>query len=89
MDVPILSNIILYFIKALGYHSFSFGIPEDCTGSNCSYYVGLNVNEENPNYLDIYLEGDAASWIAIGFSLDQYMVNIIISYIQFVVNIIV
>ncbi len=53
---------------------FRFGLPEGCSGSACNYYVGLNVNQDNSSYLDVYLDGVANGWVAIGFSQDQQMV---------------
>ncbi len=54
---------------------FRFGIPEGCSGSACNYYVGLNVNEDDPEYLDVYLDGVADGWVAVGFSINTQMVG--------------
>uniref|UniRef100_A0A1X7SM59 DOMON domain-containing protein n=1 Tax=Amphimedon queenslandica TaxID=400682 RepID=A0A1X7SM59_AMPQE len=60
---------------AVGSHNLVFGMPEGCERSTCEYYVGLSPNPSDPTYLDVYLEGNAAGWIAIGFSLNTQMEN--------------
>ena len=60
--------------QAIGSHNLVFGMPEGCNRSSCEYYVGLSRNPSNPTYLDVYLEGNAAGWVAIGFSLNTQMV---------------
>ena len=37
--------------------------------------MGLNVNDGDSSYLDIYLSGVTAGWIAIGFSTSANMVG--------------
>lgn len=52
-----------------------FGEPEGCIRDvNCSFYWAMGPNNENPNFLDIYLEGDVGGWLAVGFSKNQLMV---------------
>ncbi|XP_019851673.1 PREDICTED: uncharacterized protein LOC100636115 isoform X9 [Amphimedon queenslandica] len=58
---------------AVGSHNLLFGMPQGCDRSSCEYYVGLSPNPSDPTYLDVYLEGNAAGWIAIGFSLNKQM----------------
>ena len=50
-------------------------MPENCLRQECEYFVGLGLNPSNSSYLDVYLEGNAAGWIAIGFSLNRQMVH--------------
>ena len=38
-------------------------------------FVGINTNSGNSGYLDIFLEGEAAGWVAVGFSETQNMVR--------------
>ena len=52
-----------------------FGRPDGCNRTTCEYYVGLSPNPSDSSYLDVYLEGNAAGWIAIGFSLNRQMVH--------------
>ena len=49
-------------------------MPENCPRQECDYFVGLGLNPSDPTYLDVYLEGNAAGWIAIGFSNNTQMV---------------
>uniref|UniRef100_A0A1X7UY64 DOMON domain-containing protein n=1 Tax=Amphimedon queenslandica TaxID=400682 RepID=A0A1X7UY64_AMPQE len=60
---------------AVGSHNLLFGMPQGCERSACEYYVGLSPNPSDPTYLDVYLEGNAAGWIAVGFSLNTQMEN--------------
>ena len=39
------------------------------------FFAGIDVNTGNPDYLDIYIEGDAASWVAVGFTDTPNMVG--------------
>lgn len=34
----------------------------------------MQPNEDDPNFLDIYLEATEPGWVAVGFSKDQHMV---------------
>ena len=49
-------------------------MPEGCLRVDCEYYVGMSRNPSDPTYLDVYLEGNAAGWVAIGFSNNTQMV---------------
>jgi hypothetical protein len=40
---------------------------------NCSYYLAMGPNEDDPRFLDIYLEGTQKGWVAVGFSYDKKM----------------
>jgi hypothetical protein len=37
--------------------------------------VGINTNAGNSDFLDIYLEGEADGWVAVGFSATSSMVR--------------
>ena len=39
---------------------------ENCPRQECEYFVGLGLNPSDPTYLDVYLDGNAAGWVAIG-----------------------
>lgn len=49
--------------------------PEGCNISNCDLYIGIDTNTGDADFLDIYLEGTAAGWIAVGFSATNNMVR--------------
>lgn len=51
-----------------------FGTPEGCERTECTYYWAMGPNNENPSYLDIYMEGDVSGWLAVGFSENKLMV---------------
>lgn len=45
------------------------------TQHDCDYRVAMGPNDNDPEFLDIYLEGSRAGWVAVGFSLDKRMVS--------------
>ena len=49
-------------------------IPTDCVVSECTVFVGIDTNDGESTYLDIYMEGTAQAWVAVGFSESQNMV---------------
>ena len=49
---------------------FTFGTP------GRGYFFGARVNPVNSDYLDMRLEGDAAGWVAIGFTNTSSMVGV-------------
>lgn len=52
--------------------------PPDCTvdAEDCSYFVGIKYNKDNPKYLDFYLEGRKwGGWVAICFTCTKSMVS--------------
>ena len=55
--------------------SLTFGQPNGCSRTSCEVYVTMAVNPFNSSYLDIYMEGTAAGWVAVGFSDSQAMVS--------------
>ncbi len=44
------------------------------TSGEDDYYFASRVNPNNPNYMEVVLEGVADGWVAVGFSTDQIMV---------------
>ena len=67
------------------YHSqegskyrISIGTPRGCEKISihkCDYFLGINTNGEDSDYLDFTLEGRAKGWIAVGFSETPTMVK--------------
>ena len=53
-----------------------FSSPDGCARADCDIYVGIDTNTGNDSYLDIYLEGTAAGWVAVGFSETDNMVSV-------------
>ena len=43
--------------------------------SECDVFVGIDTNVGNPDFLDIYLEGHADGWVAVGFTETPDMVG--------------
>ena len=35
---------------------------------DCETYVGIDTNSGDSDFLDIYMEGRASGWVAVGFS---------------------
>ena len=52
--------------------------PPDCVPSECDVFVGIDTNSGNSDFLDIYLEGKADGWVAVGFSATSSMVRLFI-----------
>lgn len=49
-------------------------IPDGCDPStNCTYFVGMEVNSDDRSYLDFIMTGEAEGWLAIGFSTSRSM----------------
>ena len=61
-------------MQLVGDHPTIIGLPDGCSRENCDYYVGFGPNTDDSDYLDIYLEGEADGWIALGFSENTQMV---------------
>ena len=52
-----------------------FRRPPGCAPSVCSFFAGVQTNENSSTFLDFYLEADANGWAAIGVSASANMVN--------------
>ena len=51
-------------------------IPDGCNSTvDCTYFVGMRVNEDDSSYLDFFLTGTTTGWLAIGFSPSRSMVS--------------
>ena len=46
----------------------NFREPEGCVPPECTVFIGINNNTEDSGYLDIFLEGEANGYVAVGFS---------------------
>ena len=66
--------ITLQTIAADDYR-LTFRIPSNCPPAQCEVFVGIGTNTGNSSYLDIYLEGQAGGWVAVGFSKTSDMVS--------------
>ena len=51
--------------------------PEGCSVTDCTSFVGIDTNTGNTGILDIYMEGEAQGWVAVGFTATRNMVRII------------
>lgn len=56
-------------------YRLTFHIPSNCAPTQCAVFVGIGTNTGNSSYLDIYLEGQADGWLAVGFSKTSDMVS--------------
>ena len=56
-------------------YRLQFFQPEGCNISDCDLYIGIDTNTGDNRFLDIYMEGDAAGWVAVGFSETGNMVS--------------
>ena len=50
-------------------YTFQVGSP------GADYYLAVRTNSDNPQYVDILLEGDADGWVAVGLSDNRLMVS--------------
>ena len=62
-------------VKAPGDYRLTFRNPPGCAPSACDVFVGIDTNSGNSDFLDIYLEGEADGWVAVGFSSTPSMVS--------------
>ncbi len=53
-----------------------FKTPSSCDRSDCTVFVGIERNAGNQDYLNFYIEGDAAGWVGVGFSSTNNMVRL-------------
>ena len=57
-------------------YRLTFRTPAGCNASNCTSFIGIDTNIGNPGVLDIYMEGEAQGWVAVGFTETRSMVRI-------------
>jgi len=60
--------------------------PQDCRREECDLYIGIDTNTGDNEFLDIYMEGSAEGWIAVGFSETADMVRMTNIWTNFVNN---
>ena len=61
-------------IRAPGDYRLRYHNPVNCDPNNCTYFMGIDTNEGNPFYLDVYLTAEIDGWVAVGFSESPDMV---------------
>lgn len=49
--------------------------PDGCLRTDCDLFIGIDTNTGDDDFLDIYMEGSAAGWLAVGFSETSNMVS--------------
>ncbi len=49
--------------------------PDGCSRASCDLFIGIDTNTGDDGFLDIYMEGTAAGWVAVGFSETPNMVS--------------
>ena len=50
--------------------------PDGCVVSSCTTYVSIVRKKEDEDHVNIYMEGESSSWVAVGFSISPNMVSI-------------
>ena len=73
-------NLYILYLYSLqerepGNYRLIFRNPENCISSECDIFVGIDTNSGDDSFLDIYMEGSARDWVAVGFSDSQNMVG--------------
>ncbi len=49
--------------------------PTGCSRADCDLFIGIDTNTGDNGFLDIYMEGTAEGWVAVGFSETADMVS--------------
>ncbi len=49
--------------------------PTNCSPADCDLFIGIDTNAGDDGFLDIYMEGTAEGWVAVGFSETANMVS--------------
>ncbi len=49
--------------------------PTGCSRADCDMFIGIDTNTGDNEFLDIYMEGTAEGWVAVGFSETANMVS--------------
>ncbi len=50
--------------------------PENCVPTECDLFVGIDTNAGDSDWLDVHIQGNADTWVAVGFSETNNMVKI-------------
>ncbi len=56
-------------------YRFVVSYPEGCSRADCNVFIGIDTNAGDNGFLDIYMEGTAEGWVAVGFSETPNMVS--------------
>ena len=65
---------LLFQVRNPEDYRLTFRTPPGCIVSNCTSFVGIDINTGNDGVLDIYMEGQALGWVAVGFTETPDMV---------------
>lgn len=70
-------NAFFHFqqVRAPADYRLVFSSPAGCSPSDCDFFIGIDTNTANPDFLDIYMEGSTQGWVAVGFSDSPNMVS--------------
>ena len=49
--------------------------PAGCEVSYCTTYVSITCKKDDDDYVNIYMEGESSTWVAVGFSDSPNMVS--------------
>ena len=61
-------------MRAASDYTLIYRNPEGCDPSSCTTFIGIDRNQGNSDYLDVYMQGSTQGWIAVGFSETRSMV---------------
>ena len=61
-------------------YRLTFRDPPNCIMSKCDVFIGIDTNAGDPDFLDIYLEGQAGGWVAVGFTETPDMVGHLLGF---------
>ena len=50
--------------------------PSGCARSSCDFFFAVQVNADNSSFLDLYMEGNANGWLALGFTTSPNMASL-------------
>ena len=62
-------------MRELEDYRLTLRFPDNCDPSSCDLFVGVDTNLGDTTYLDVYMEGTAQGWLAVGFSETADMVS--------------
>ena len=68
-------SVLLLQIRNAGDYRLRYRQPSGCDPDSCEYFVGIDTNQNDSNFLDFYLVGKARGWVAVGFSKTANMVS--------------
>ena len=62
-------------VRAPEEYRLRWHIPTGCSPADCDLFIGIDTNAGDDGFLDIYMEGTAEGWVAVGFSETADMVS--------------